>query len=771
MDDQKLNPESLDLQPVIELKGSSGQSTDMANLFPARLLALAMLLTLAVVIWMGSNSFYIHSFLTHNMARDQQIAEQADEILYVDNALSQSVRTQSSTGDAEFDKRYREALEIDLDKKIEGLPDQDLRDVAHAMDQAADHLSVLEANYQDLIQKKQIAEAELILHGEEYKKFSQAHLDGRRKLSEKIRHASHENLLNLENNIYTTLVMVTLVVLILCVAWYLTFGSIRRWRMELEASRLRETQAKQEAEKANAAKSEFLANMSHELRTPLNSIIGMTKLLRDDMALPETLYEMVDVIDQASTSQLDIVNDILDLSRIEAQVVELESIGIDVVSLIDQTIDALQPLAAKKKLGLARVYKTQRIPFILGDPLRLSRIITNMVGNGLKYTLAGSVCVEVGYDQISGEEIKLWFNVIDTGVGISKDKQKIIFNKFTQVDSSTTRKFGGTGLGLAITKQLIEMMGGTIALDSELGKGSVFSVAIPFKTTQVLYKDTESPMGIKVKTRTYGTVPSHKARILVAEDHSLNQIFIRKLLQKMNIPHMTLVENGNDVLEAIKKEKYDVILMDCHMPEKNGYETTAEIRQLERGGNVHVPIVAMTADAMFGVREQCVKAGMDDYLSKPIDSQKFKNILMRWIRFEETPPNAYMDESSPDLENIPPEETGNPIDFKQLFEFTGGDKEEEKFLCGLFFEQAKKALKKLRMNCVDGECAPWVEAAHLIKGSAANVGANHMSMLGANAQEQYTGTAAERQQHLYMLDQEMEKIRCFLIARDLLPNN
>lgn len=531
--------------------------------------------------------------------------------------------------------------------------------------------------------------------------------------------------------------------------------------------------ARDEADRANQAKSEFLANMSHELRTPLNSIIGMTQLLRDDMTLPEPLIETVDIIAQASLSLLSIVNDILDLSRIEAKVIELEAIGVDVVSLIDRAIDTLQPLATRKKLGLAKVYKTRHIPYILADPLRLARIITNLVGNGLKYTLAGSVCMEVGYDPLPGNKINLWFNVIDTGVGIAKDKQDMIFNKFTQVDSSTTRKFGGTGLGLAITRQLIHMMGGTISVESEPGKGSVFSVAIPFMTTQQLHQEMEASSARGDASRSHGSIPNHKARILVAEDHNMNQVLIRRLLQKFNLPNMTLVENGDEALAALRKETYDVILMDCHMPEKNGYEATAEIRRMEAGQDMHIPIVAMTADAMPGDREKCIKAGMDDYLSKPIDPDRLKTILKRWIRFEEP---AAGKESLPEARNSP---TGNspdkemedPIDFSYMRAFTDGDKEEEKQLVGLFFKQGLKAMQALKENCVDGECHAWVQAAHLIRGSAAHIGAVRMRMLCEEAQEQQEATAMERQRHVSMIEQEMQRIRQFFMAQGLLPDN
>lgn len=482
--------------------------------------------------------------------------------------------------------------------------------------------------------------------------------------------------------------------------------------------------AKELAEKANQAKSEFLANMSHELRTPLNSIIGMSRLVYDDTRLSEEHREMLGVVTRSAENLLTIVNDILDLAKVESGQVELEDIVFYLREVVDNVLEVVMPLSSAKRLGFNCTFPSSHAPYLHGDPTRLSRIMTNLLGNAIKYTEKGEVRVDITWTQPDPQTLVMDFSVTDTGIGIAPEKIDSIFQKFSQADSSITRRFGGTGLGLHITQQLVQKMGGTIGVESRLGEGSRFWVRIPFKTADV--RPAENRRAFRHSPINRLSADARKrvdaASILVADDHSLNQVFMRKLLARMGVRQVDFVDNGAEAVAAYQRKPYDIILMDCHMPVKSGFEASEEIRALEKGGNRHIAILAMTADAMSGARERCLSAGMDDYISKPISADELRHIMSQWVTFLD---EEISDHASPDSEMA--------ADIGALRAFADDDEELDK-LVALFIEQSAAIIRTLEDNCTDGESKAWCEAAHKLKGGAGMVKAERLHRLSGEAE-------------------------------------
>jgi signal transduction histidine kinase/CheY-like chemotaxis protein/HPt (histidine-containing phosphotransfer) domain-containing protein len=481
--------------------------------------------------------------------------------------------------------------------------------------------------------------------------------------------------------------------------FWLIITTIRKQNILINKLNISEKNAREAAK----VKENFMANMSHEIRTPLNAILGFADLLKRK-ELDAEAGQFIHSIQKSGENLLSIINDILDLSKIEAGMMRIESAPFNIRGLIDSIVIMFAAKASEKQLQLDMKIDDSIPDMLVGDSVRLTQILVNLVGNAIKFTEKGSVAVKINKEWIEDESVKISIIVSDTGVGIEQDKMQHIFDRFHQAEDSVTRKYGGTGLGLSIVYDLVVLQNGTIDVESSPGEGTTFTVHIAYKIAS-----NQQEVTPVTSTKPIQRAAFDNTRVLVVEDNSINQNFITHLFREWKLD-LDLANNGSEAIGKLRSTQYDLVLMDIQMPVMDGYTAAKEIRNELKS---NVPIVAMTAHAMAGEREKCLSYGMNDYISKPVREEELQRILARYGR-KKIRRAASGERSS----NAAVENNFHYIRIQYLNEISMGNKAFEKNITRQFIDTIPASLDEIKNAWKASDLSRVNHLAHDMKTSA-----------------------------------------------------
>ncbi len=493
------------------------------------------------------------------------------------------------------------------------------------------------------------------------------------------------------------------------------------------------SEARDSALEAARAKAAFLANMSHEIRTPLSGIVGTADLLIDsNLTLEQRKY--AEMLKKSTGLLTHIVNEILDFSKIEAGKFEREKVDFNIQQIAEETIEFFKSLIDEKELSLELDIEDSVQKYICGDVNSIRQILNNFISNAIKFTESGKVVLKIAQIEKNVDVVKLNLSVTDTGIGIDKESREKLFQPFTQADSSMTRRFGGTGLGLAICKQLVEMVGGNIGVESKLGEGSTFWFECEYEIGEtdinLIRQDEFKVFELKKENEIFNAGSEQELKILIVEDSPTNREITAEMLKQIGLRSES-VENGLQAVKACMAKEFDLILMDCQMPEMDGFEATKIIRKKENVTN-DPTIVAFTASVTASERKKCFNAGMDDYLSKPFTKQNIADLLNKHFKMDNLPLNLDLQK------NMLQHSLSNIIEPKMLESLLEIESDQQGFvfeILDVFFEHAEEKIIETKTAIANEDIQSIKDTAHNLKGSSGNVGLTNISRLFADLEK------------------------------------